>query len=162
MTTVSQHLLCFCWIIVDCCGSFLFLFKVCSLCVGLAPHGWLNLLMFCLQVFGVLEHRYVSDKRSRAWFGVCANCIVCNLYVPGSSQWPFQGLSDLNLGDQKISKGRLEVAGLYLSTYAPIPSASIFGVGFGYLNTLPKGIWSSRVYSYERIYVFQSISEFIA
>lgn len=133
MTAVSQHLLCFCWIIVDCCGSFLFLFKVCSLCVGLAPHGWLNLLMFCLQVFGVLEHRYVSDKRSRAWFGVCANCIVCNLYVPGSSQWPFQGLSDLNLGDQKISKGRLEVAGLYLSTYAPIPSASIFGVGFGYL-----------------------------
>ena len=38
------------------------------------------------------------------------------------------------------------------------PSASSFGVSFGYLNTFSQGIWSSR----ERIYVFQSISEFVA
>jgi len=28
--------------------------------------------------------------------------------------------------------------------YAPIPSASGFGVGFGYLNTFSQGIWSTR------------------
>ena len=57
----------------------------------------------------------------------------------------------------------MEDAGLYLFTFATIPSASSFGVGFGYLNTFSQGIWSSKVYSYERIYVFrfQSTSEFI-
>ena len=34
--------------------------------------------------------------------------------------------------------------------YVPIPSASGFGVGFGYLNTFSsQGIWSTREYSFE-------------
>ena len=36
--------------------------------------------------------------------------------------------------------------------YAPIPSASSLGVGFGYLHTFSQGIWSTRgeygVYQY--------------
>ena len=34
---------------------------------------------------------------------------------------------------------------LYLP-YAPIPSASGFGMGFGYLNTFQQGIWSTRAF----------------
>ena len=30
--------------------------------------------------------------------------------------------------------------------YAPIPSASGFGAGFGCLNTFSKGVWSTRVF----------------
>ena len=32
--------------------------------------------------------------------------------------------------------------------YAPIPSASGFGAGFGCLNTFSKGIWSTRVFCF--------------
>ena len=34
-----------------------------------------------------------------------------------------------------------------LFPYAPIPFASGFGVGFGYLNTFKLGIWSTRGYT---------------
>ena len=34
--------------------------------------------------------------------------------------------------------------------YAPIPSASSFRVGFGYLNTFSQGIWSTREWSPDR------------
>ena len=37
-----------CWLL----WIFLFLCNVCSLCVGLAPYGWLNLLMFCSRFLG--------------------------------------------------------------------------------------------------------------
>ena len=49
--------------------------------------------------------------------------------------------------DNNLATGMsMDVNGLYLPIciypYAPIPSASSFGVGFGYLNTFSQDIWS--------------------
>ena len=38
--------------------------------------------------------------------------------------------------------------------YVPIPSASSFGVGFGYLNTFSQGIWSTRVCTHLYICIY--------
>ena len=46
----------------------------------------------------------------------------------------------------------------FVSPYAPILSASGFGVGFGYLNTFSKGIWSTRllhVFKYIQLKIYQ-------
>ena len=44
-------------------------------------------------------------------------------------------------GTKKKQSGQVENNNPF---YAPIPSASGFGVGFGYLNTFLQGIWSTR------------------
>ena len=48
-------------------------------------------------------------------------------------------------GAGKMSFGELRGLKKGASPYAPIPSASGFGEGFGYLNTFKQGIWSTKV-----------------
>ena len=50
------------------------------------------------------------------------------IYIPGSSQWPFQGLSDLHLGYQKVTWKKLVY--MYICIYTP---ACIYIYSFNFM-----------------------------